>query len=67
MKTLIIAATCLTILGACSDRSSKYVGNFADPICAADGSVVYMQYATAKGDFPQVRASKENCAWNKKK
>ena len=66
MKKLVLAAVCLTVLAACADRERKYVGNVSDPLCAPDGSVVFYQYATAKGNFPAVRATRENCAWNKK-
>ena len=65
MKKVVFAALCVAVLSACGDRQSRYVGNVNDPICAPDGSVVFVQYATAKGDFPTVRASRENCGWNK--
>ena len=62
MQRLIIAVACLTVPAACSDRKLRYVGNINDPLCAPDGSVVYVQYATDKGNFP-AHASRASRSW----
>jgi len=56
------------VLAGCASggRDSRSVGSIADPFCAPDGSVVYVQYADSQGNFNEMKASRENCSWNKK-
>lgn len=54
------------VLAACAGGDSRTAGSALNPLCAPDGSVVYTQYANSAGSFDGVKASTENCPWNKK-
>ncbi len=53
------------LAGCAQDRDSRYVPGVFDPICAPDGSVVYVQYSSSTGSYDGAKASRENCPWNK--
>ena len=55
----------VTLSGCLSSRDTRYIGNFSNPLCAPDGSVIYFQYADLKGEFPEPTSKTANCPWNK--
>lgn len=63
---LVVLALGSVLLAACAGGSSRSAGgSFLNPVCAPDGSVVYRQYANSGGMYDGVKASVENCSWNK--
>lgn len=62
---LVVLIVSSFALAACGGGSSRSAGNFLNPLCAPDGSVVYTQYANSGGTYDGVKASHENCPWNK--
>jgi hypothetical protein len=62
---ILLLAVAALGLAACGGNSRGAGGSFLDPVCAPDGSIVYVQYANMNGTFDGVQASKENCTWNK--
>ena len=66
LKYAAILLGCLVLAGCTSEgRDTRSVGSVVDPLCAPDGSVVYVQYSDSKGQFNEMKASKDNCSWNK--
>ena len=67
MVRVLIMLLLVGVLAGCSSaRDSRYLGMIFDPVCAPDGSVVYVQYSDSKNEFNKLRANHENCAWSKK-
>ena len=63
---LLVAA----VLGACQqpDRESRLADTWlSGPMCAPDGSVVWVEFANSTGDFDDIETSHENCPWGGKK
>ena len=60
--SLIFAA----LVGCTEGRDNRYVDGIFNPVCAEDGSVVYVQYSNSQGSYENAKASRENCAWAKK-
>lgn len=68
MVRLLVALVVISVLAGCAaGRDSRGLSQIADPYCAPDGSVVYVQFTDSKGNFNKLRASRENCPWYKKK
>jgi hypothetical protein len=66
LKYAAVLLGCVALASCASGgRDSRSVGSIADPLCAPDGSVVYVQYADSEGNFNEMTASRDNCSWNK--
>jgi len=63
---VVAALAAFLVAGCASSGETRKAGTFLNPWCAADGSVVYTQYANSKGEFDGAKASPENCPWYKK-
>lgn len=61
---ILVLAVASMALAACGGNSRSAGGSIFDPVCAPDGSIVYVQYANSQGSFDGVQASRENCSWN---
>lgn len=66
VRVLMMLMLAGVLAGCSSVRDSRYLGQIFDPLCAPDGSVVYVQFTDSKGEYNKLRASRENCPWNKK-
>ncbi len=64
-KAVTLTLALIALAGCSQGRDSQKVGSVLDPLCAPDGSVVYVQYSDSKGEFNDLKASRANCAWNK--
>ena len=65
MALLVVAA-----LGACQqpDREARLANTWLlGPMCAPDGSIVWVEFANSTGDFDDIGTSDENCLWYEKK
>ena len=54
---------------ACAMQETDYrraAASFLNPVCAPDGSVVWIEFANSSGSFNGIRTSHENCLWYKK-
>ncbi len=64
-RTIILSlGAAALLLGACTQvRDVQLVGNWHDPLCAPDSSVVWGVFPNDQGSYNPIKASRENCAW----
>lgn len=64
-KWLLAGVVSLTLAACAGDRDTQTAGGVFDPVCAPDGSVVFVTYANSEQNFETAEASRANCPWNK--
>lgn len=64
VKWLLAGATALALVACAGDRGTQTAGGVLDPVCAPDGSVVFVTYSNSEQNFETAEASRANCSWN---
>ena len=66
---IAMALLIVPLLGACKqpDREARLANTWLfGPMCAPDGSVVWVEFANSTGSYDGIETSAENCPWHEK-
>lgn len=65
LKWLLPGVVAVTLAGCAGERGTQTAGGVLDPVCAPDGSVVFVTYSNSEQKYDTAEASRANCPWNK--